>query len=87
MGYVHVCLRYKSQSALVTIDHNCCYLKLVETAMAEFGLDPTREVVTMNYILSIDLPPVKITSDSNVLSYMTLKSIDRDPSKYPINVE
>lgn len=69
MGYVYICLLYGSQSALVTVDHNCCYIKLVKTAVAEFSLDPTKVAVTMTYTL-------------NVRTYVTLKTIESDPSKY-----
>ncbi|CAA2952173.1 Hypothetical predicted protein [Olea europaea subsp. europaea] len=87
MGYVHVFLLYRLQSALVMVDHNCSYIKLVETAVIEFSLDPTKVAVTMTYTLNVNLPPVRISSDSNVGTYVTLKTVERDLSKYPINIE
>ncbi|CAA2990040.1 Hypothetical predicted protein [Olea europaea subsp. europaea] len=87
MEYVHVCLLYGSQLALVMVDNNCCYIKLVEIAVTKFSLDPTKVAVTMTYTLNVDLPLIRISSDSNVRIYVTLKTVERDPSKYPINIE
>ncbi|CAA2966955.1 Hypothetical predicted protein [Olea europaea subsp. europaea] len=60
---------------------------LLYAARTEFDLDPTKVVVTMSYLLNVDLPPVRINSENNVLSYITLKGMERDPSKYSINIE
>ncbi|CAA3021119.1 Hypothetical predicted protein [Olea europaea subsp. europaea] len=87
MESVHVCLLYAARSSLVLVDRNLCYGKLVNTVMTEFDLDPTKVAVTMSYLLNVDLPPIRINSDSNVLSYITLKGMERDPSKYSINIE
>ncbi|CAA3012894.1 Hypothetical predicted protein [Olea europaea subsp. europaea] len=87
MGYIHVCLLNGSEPSLVLIDHNCGYMQLVDTVMAEIGLDPTEVAVTMKYVLKSELPPIVIKNDNNVLSYMALKDMERDPSKYPIIIE
>ncbi|CAA2977516.1 Hypothetical predicted protein [Olea europaea subsp. europaea] len=55
--------------------------------MKEFGLDPAKVVATIKYILNSDLPPITIKSDNNVLSYIVLKDMNRDPTKYPIHIE
>ncbi|CAA2997388.1 Hypothetical predicted protein [Olea europaea subsp. europaea] len=62
-------------------------MQLVDTVMAEIGLDPTEVVVTMKYVLNSELPPIVIKNDNNVLSYMALKDMERDPSKYLIIIE
>ncbi|CAA2982108.1 Hypothetical predicted protein [Olea europaea subsp. europaea] len=87
MGYIHVCLLNGSEPVLVLIDSNCGYMQLVDTVMAEIGLDPTEVAVTMTYVLNSELPPIVIKNDNNVLSYMALKDMERDPSKYPIIIE
>ncbi|XP_022847669.1 uncharacterized protein LOC111370215 [Olea europaea var. sylvestris] len=87
MGYIHVCLLNGSEPSLVLIDRNCGYMQLVDTVMAEIGLDPTDVAVTMKYVLKSELPPIVIKNDNNVLSYMALKDMERDPSKYPIFIE
>lgn len=58
MGFIRVCLLNSSQMSLVLIDRNCGYMKLVDTAVTEFGLDPAKVAVTMKYILNNDLPPI-----------------------------
>ncbi|CAA3026006.1 Hypothetical predicted protein [Olea europaea subsp. europaea] len=83
MGSVHICLLYAARSSLVLVDRNLCYVKLVDTVMTKFNLDPTKVAVTMSYLLNVDLPPVRINSDSNVLSYITLKGMECDPSNIP----
>lgn len=87
MGSIHVYLLNSSKMSLVLIDRNCGYMKLVDTVMTEFGLDPAKVAVTMKYILNNDLPPITIKSDNNMLSYMVLKDMDGEPSKYPIHIE
>ncbi|XP_022883345.1 uncharacterized protein LOC111400140 [Olea europaea var. sylvestris] len=87
MGYIHVCLLNGSEPSLVLIDSNCGYMQLVDTVIAEIRLDLTEVAVTMKYVLNSELPPIVIKNDNNVLSYMALKDMERDPSKYPIIIE
>ncbi|CAA2955873.1 Hypothetical predicted protein, partial [Olea europaea subsp. europaea] len=76
-----------AHKSLVLIDRSFGYLRLVDTIMKEFGLDPTKVVVTIKYILNSDLPLITIKSDNNLLSYIVLKDMNRDPAKYPIHIE
>ncbi|CAA2999938.1 Hypothetical predicted protein [Olea europaea subsp. europaea] len=43
--------------------------------------------VTLKYILKEDLPPIRIKNDNNVLSYILLKDMEREPTKYPIIID
>ncbi|CAA3018156.1 Hypothetical predicted protein, partial [Olea europaea subsp. europaea] len=87
MELIHVCLLNGSQVSLVLIDRSCGYLRLVDTVMKEFSFDLVKVAVTMKYVLNSDLPSIAIKSDENVLSYMILKDMSRDPAKYPIHIE
>ncbi|CAA2961186.1 Hypothetical predicted protein [Olea europaea subsp. europaea] len=87
MGFIHICLLNGSQMLLVLIHCNCGYLRLVDTVMKEFGLDPAKVVVTMKYVLNSDMPLITIKSNNNVLSYMVLEDVNRDPAKYSIHIE
>ncbi|CAA3020887.1 Hypothetical predicted protein [Olea europaea subsp. europaea] len=69
------------------VDRNCSYTKLVNNVVNEFGLDQSKVAVTLKYELSSDLPLVLIKNDSNVNSYLVLKSLNCDPSKYPLTIE
>ncbi|CAA2978210.1 Hypothetical predicted protein [Olea europaea subsp. europaea] len=62
-------------------------MQLVDTVMAEIGLDTTEVIVTMKYVLNSELLPIVIKNDNNVLSYMALKEMEHDPSKYIIIIE
>ncbi|CAA2966910.1 Hypothetical predicted protein [Olea europaea subsp. europaea] len=73
--------------SLVLIDRSCKYLRLVDTVMKEFSFDLAKVAVTMKYVLDSDLLSIAIKSDENVLSYMVLKDLSRDPAKYPIHIE
>ncbi|CAA3016950.1 Hypothetical predicted protein [Olea europaea subsp. europaea] len=55
--------------------------------MKEFDLDPTKVAVSLKYIPNEDLPPIRIRNDSNVLSYIMLKDIEREPTKYPLIID
>ncbi|CAA2999937.1 Hypothetical predicted protein [Olea europaea subsp. europaea] len=44
-------------------------------------------VASLKYILKEDLPPIRIKNDNNVLSYILLKDMEREPAKYPIIVD
>ncbi|CAA2991305.1 Hypothetical predicted protein [Olea europaea subsp. europaea] len=57
------------------------------TVMKEFDLDPTKAAVSMKYILNEDLPPIRIRNDNNVLSYIMLKDMEREPTKYPLIID
>ncbi|CAA2969463.1 Hypothetical predicted protein [Olea europaea subsp. europaea] len=75
------------QSSLALVARNCNYVTLVETVMTKFALDPTKVAVSLKYILYEDLPPIRIKNDSNVLSYVLLKDMEREPAKYPIIID
>ncbi|CAA2972345.1 Hypothetical predicted protein [Olea europaea subsp. europaea] len=87
MVYLHVCLLHGSQSALALVDRGCSYINLVNMIMSEFSLDPTKVAVSLKYILNDDLPAIRIKNDSNVLAYILLKEVDRDPAKYPLIID
>ncbi|XP_022891791.1 uncharacterized protein LOC111406634 [Olea europaea var. sylvestris] len=55
--------------------------------MKEFDLDPTKVAVSLKYTLNDDLPPIRIRNDSNVLSYIMLKDMEREPTKYPLIID
>ncbi|XP_022880586.1 uncharacterized protein LOC111397848 [Olea europaea var. sylvestris] len=55
--------------------------------MKEFDLDPTKIAVSLKYTLNEDLPPIKIRNESNVLSYIMLKDMERKPTKYPLIID
>ncbi|XP_022883446.1 uncharacterized protein LOC111400258 [Olea europaea var. sylvestris] len=55
--------------------------------MTEFALDLTKVAVSLKYILKEDFPPIRIKHDNNVLSYILLKDMEREPIKYPIIVD
>ncbi|CAA3013972.1 Hypothetical predicted protein [Olea europaea subsp. europaea] len=87
MVYLHVYLLHGSQSALALVDRGCSYINLVNTIMPEFSLDPTKVAVSLKYILNDNLPAIRIKNDSNVLAYILLKEVDRDPTKYPLIID
>ncbi|XP_022891804.1 uncharacterized protein LOC111406648 [Olea europaea var. sylvestris] len=87
MVYLHVCLLHGSQLALALVDCGCSYINLVNMIMSEFSLDPTKVAVSLKYILNDDLPAIRIKNDSNVLAYILLKEVDRDPAKYPLIID
>lgn len=80
LRFIHVCLLKGSQISLALIDHNCRYMKFVDTVMTEFGLEPAKVAVTMKCILNSDMPLITIKSGNNVLSYMVLKDMDHEIS-------
>ncbi|CAA2987405.1 Hypothetical predicted protein [Olea europaea subsp. europaea] len=55
--------------------------------MSEFSLDPTKVAVSLKYVLNDDLPAIKIKYDSNMLAYILLEEVDRDPTKYPLLID
>ncbi|CAA3019872.1 Hypothetical predicted protein [Olea europaea subsp. europaea] len=55
--------------------------------MKDFDLDPTKVTVSLKYTLNEDLPPIRIRNDSNVLSYIMLKDMKREPTKYPLIID
>ncbi|CAA3002746.1 Hypothetical predicted protein [Olea europaea subsp. europaea] len=55
--------------------------------MKEIDLDPTKIAVSLKYTLNEDLPPVRIRNDSNLLSYIMLKDMEREPTKYPLIID
>ncbi|CAA2970042.1 Hypothetical predicted protein [Olea europaea subsp. europaea] len=87
MVYLHVCLLHGSQSALALVDRGCSYVNLVNTIMSEFSLDLTTVAVLLKYVLNDDLPAIRIIYDSNVLAYILLKEVDRDPAKYSLLID
>ncbi|XP_022856858.1 uncharacterized protein LOC111377934 [Olea europaea var. sylvestris] len=87
MVYLHVCLLHGSQSALALVDRGCSYINLVNMIMSEFSLNPTKVAVSLKYILNDDLLAIRIKNDSNVLAYILLKEVDRDPAKYPLIID
>ncbi|CAA3030247.1 Hypothetical predicted protein [Olea europaea subsp. europaea] len=55
--------------------------------MKELDLDPTNVAVSLKYTLNEDLPPIRVRNDSNVLSYIMLKDMAREPTKYPLIID
>lgn len=75
---------YGGHTSLILLDESRTYAKLVDIVILELGIGYVG-MVTVS--LNSTLPLVRIFSDSNVLSYLGLKSIDAHPLSYPINVE
>ncbi|XP_022874020.1 uncharacterized protein LOC111392853 [Olea europaea var. sylvestris] len=87
MVYLHKCLINGSQSSLALVDRNCSYVQLVDTVMKEFDLDPMKVTVSLKYVLNDDLPPIRIKNNNNVLWYILLKDMEREPAKYPLFID
>lgn len=82
--YLHVCLLNSSQSSSALVDRDYNYINLVAIVMTEFDLNLTKVAVSLKYVSNEDLPPIKIKNDNNVLSYILLKDMEREPTKYPL---
>ncbi|XP_022866416.1 uncharacterized protein LOC111386194 [Olea europaea var. sylvestris] len=63
------------------------YVRLVDTVMREFDLNPMKVAVSLKYVLNDDLPPIRIKNDNNVLSYILLKDMEHESAKYPLFID
>lgn len=87
MVVLYVCMLYRGHTSLIQVKDTWKFDELIDLVILELRFNYAEVSMTMMYSLDLTLPPIRILSTKNVLTYLRLKSMDGTVSSYPIKID